>query len=786
MNPNEKRVEMAEEIKPSEEKPVPSMESEEKVAEETGKSRSTRSVSLEQVLDLYTGVSEKTFNDSPYWPESQKKPYNPDDLVQKSRDYRIYEEMMNDDQVSVCLQIKRDLVIGAGWDIVPEVEDPAAQMQCKDLQARLSEDPEVSFDDMIEEMLSSYGYGFSIGEKIFKYREDDSLTLSNIKFRHPSTWELPTDAHGNIEEYIQHGPQGDISVKPKSLIHYVTNRRFGNPYGRSDLRSAYNAYFIKRQVVKWYAIFLEKAASPTPIARYAAGTTQGAINDIHQALKSLQTKTSMTIPKGLEVEFLESKTHGEAYEKAINIFNMFIGRSMMIPDLLGFQGSETGGGSLALGKEQLKSLFMHIMRRRTGVERIVNKHIIQPLVVTNFGFVENHPKFKLRPIDEEKLLEFAKLWVEAIKGKFYKPSDEEINVFRSIVKFPQGEVEREKPAVMFDPQGNAIQPDGSPVPPPEGGKPGMNKPVEEDSEELDEEVEDGEDMPTPAQKEKSKEEKGGKQFKALLYSALDGQYDHKVDYSSVLRSMEDSASVTRSEVMPVVKRLFDDVYEQIRSKKILESQDPEKLASFKLKSPKELNLIIKRNLREGFKTGMLSGQRELLRGVFKIAPLPADKFLDLIDAETYAYIGDWVYKVEQSARVRILEAIRDGKPLSAVIDMMDEDDMQSALASIERYSRTKFTEVMNKGRLESFKDSGVVAAYQYSAILDDRVSEICAGLHGKIFKDGDEPVPPMHFNCRSLLVPITKYESFEADDEVGGQDIEDFISENKGDGFARS
>ncbi len=84
-----------------------------------------------------------------------------------------------------------------------------------------------------------------------------------------------------------------------------------------------------------------------------------------------------------------------------------------------------------------------------------------------------------------------------------------------------------------------------------------------------------------------------------------------------------------------------------------------------------------------------------------------------------------------------------------------------------------------------FEDSGVVAAYQYSAILDDVTSDICAGLDGKIFEAGSEPIPPLHFNCRSLLIPITKYEDYKASEKAGGQPIDQFIEENKGSGFAK-
>jgi hypothetical protein len=79
----------------------------------------------------------------------------------------------------------------------------------------------------------------------------------------------------------------------------------------------------------------------------------------------------------------------------------------------------------------------------------------------------------------------------------------------------------------------------------------------------------------------------------------------------------------------------------------------------------------------------------------------------------------------------------------------------------------------------------MVSAYQYSAILDSVTTDLCAGLHGKIFDAGDQPVPPLHFNCRSLLVPITKYESYEPDTKVGSIPIDKFIDDRIGDGFSR-
>jgi uncharacterized protein with gpF-like domain len=53
-----------------------------------------------------------------------------------------------------------------------------------------------------------------------------------------------------------------------------------------------------------------------------------------------------------------------------------------------------------------------------------------------------------------------------------------------------------------------------------------------------------------------------------------------------------------------------------------------------------------------------------------------------------------------------------------------------------------------------------VVALRYSAILDDRTTEICQELDDCVWHtdsdNWDKLRPPNHYNCRSLLVPITE------------------------------
>jgi SPP1 gp7 family putative phage head morphogenesis protein len=707
------------------------------------------------MADVYTGSAEETFFKSPMVADSYLMPYNSDEIWQKTGDYRIYEDMVQDDQVSICLQLKKDLILGSGYELMSEEDDQEDMI--KELRVAL-DDSDSPFLESIEEILTAYDFGFSLTEKIFKTGEDGKLQLGCLKTRHPNSWLIFQDDKGNVSKYEQNTVKGKIDINPKALIHFVNNKRFQNPYGTSDLRSAYNAWFAKRQVIRYFAIFLEKAASPIPVGRYEKNAPPGTAASLLDILKKFQTKTAIAIPKEVEVEFLEAKSNGEAYSKAINIFNMFIGRSLFIPDLLGMSGSETSGGSYSMGKEQIGLFFMHINRRRSAIEQLINNHLIKPLVLFNYGFVENFPKFKFKPLDDGQATELAKTWLEAVKGKVFTPNEEEINYFRRMVKFPEGEVEIPEPA-----------------PSPFGGaNPGTN----------------GKDMPMPGKEMPNKMDDGDseketskKQTFAKVYDFPSGDYHKKVNFKAIETKLNDYDQSVLSEAQPLLKKVFADLYDQLQRKKIVSDMKVERIDSIKLKHMAELKKILKSSFMGIYKDAQNQASQEIFKSNFR-APTTSEEFLRILEEESFQFIGDWSYVILKRARLELIAAIKDGRPLSSVLDILDEDGKKLAQESLERYARTKHTEVMNRGRHEFFESSGVVSGYQYSAIMDDRTSEICRGLHGKKFKAGDEPIPPMHFNCRSLLIPITKFEEFEPSETVGKVPINDFIDENVGTGFS--
>jgi SPP1 gp7 family putative phage head morphogenesis protein len=100
---------------------------------------------------------------------------------------------------------------------------------------------------------------------------------------------------------------------------------------------------------------------------------------------------------------------------------------------------------------------------------------------------------------------------------------------------------------------------------------------------------------------------------------------------------------------------------------------------------------------------------------------------------------------------------------------------------IDTLIRTNVFDAMNQGRLESFRDPDIgdfVQALEYASVLDDHTTEICTELNGATWSTDnplwDTYMPPNHYNCRSVVIPITQVDGWDGQEspvpEVQPQD----------------
>jgi SPP1 gp7 family putative phage head morphogenesis protein len=85
------------------------------------------------------------------------------------------------------------------------------------------------------------------------------------------------------------------------------------------------------------------------------------------------------------------------------------------------------------------------------------------------------------------------------------------------------------------------------------------------------------------------------------------------------------------------------------------------------------------------------------------------------------------------------------------VDGVTELTRQNASA----LARTAVNHVSNAARRELYKANDDIFSHElYVATLDSRTTAVCRANDGKKFKVGEGPIPPLHWQCRSLRVAV--------------------------------
>jgi SPP1 gp7 family putative phage head morphogenesis protein len=109
--------------------------------------------------------------------------------------------------------------------------------------------------------------------------------------------------------------------------------------------------------------------------------------------------------------------------------------------------------------------------------------------------------------------------------------------------------------------------------------------------------------------------------------------------------------------------------------------------------------------------------------------------------------------------------------IEALNDALGGDYPGDQASYVDTLVRTNVFEAFNESRYDAFTDpalDGFVEALEYSAILDDRTTEICRELEGATWSVDsdmwDTYRPPNHYNCRSVLIPVTAIDGWDGEE----------------------
>ena len=717
------------------------------------------------------------------WWSANARIYNPqDDLIgRKSMD--LYDQMRRDAQVKAAMALKKGAALSTGWEVVPATDKKKDKVPAEFVEWTLKHlDPLYgSFDDCLREILTALDYGFSVTEIVLKYLEEGPYKgkygLRTLKTRRPHDFSFDVDAFDNLKaDGLKQNWMGEPLPLDKFLL-YVYQREFGNWKGLSDLRSAYAPWWMKDNVWRWVGIYAERFAIPIPVGKFPPGHPfPQEIADFRQMLSNIQANTSFTFPNSFELLLQEASGRGiDIFKWLIEESNMEITRSILVPNRLGVS-SEPTTGSYSQARKHF-DVFMLVVDdlRRDLAEDVIQVQLVNRLVDWNYT-VEDPPKFKWLPFTSEEEAALFTLWLQAVTGKVVKPTFEDESHIRSVTGFPEREeTEADKAqaeAAAKAPDPATLGPDGQPLPPqptdPFGGGTGggdtggggggwsdWSAPAAGDTE-----YGSGAEYTKVPRAEIAK------------YVRAPTEFEKKIDFAHVERSLDDLQEMGTKRMQAILRRSTDAYLKTVAQKFEDGEMDTNVIPDLKLKFMGELLETARAIVSEAYQIGEAAGTSTLPKdyasvlGTDGVKPEKALAFFKAKADFTVKGLNNTLITASQNV---LYNAIKTGQPLATTIGQLRamyepylgdpnaikpkqrEQAMPYRLATIVRTNTTEAMAEGLKDAVEPAIKSGYVIGFQSSAILDDRVTEICQYLHGRFFRaEGEETAlltPPRHWNA---------------------------------------
>lgn len=327
-----------------------------------------------------------------------KRLENPDPVLRTEaygKGIKLYDEVARDAHAAAVLQQRIGAVVGKEWEIVP-AESPAriGRTPTKSQEQKVAEFvssvlENCNFDAARAELLKGILYGYYAAEVMWK-KDGNNITVDTIIGKHPRRFIFTRERELRLLT-LENMIEGE-ELPPRKFIVF----RYGetdNPYGSGLGQSLWWPVWFKKNVVKFWLIFLEKFGMPTVKASYEGGLSDQQMDALQTAIDAIQTETGILVPSTTNVEFLEATRAGAvSYQDCCDYMDRQVSKRV-IGQTLTTEIGKTGGAKAAAQTHD--SIRQDILEGDADLfDSCLNETLIKWIVDYNFPGVTEYPKIK--------------------------------------------------------------------------------------------------------------------------------------------------------------------------------------------------------------------------------------------------------------------------------------------------------------------------------------------------------------------------------------------------------
>jgi hypothetical protein len=358
--------------------------------------------------------------------------------------------MLLDSSVNSAVTAIEDLISQAEWEVQAPNDFPTRQQKERTEHIRqCMHDMTHTWEDFINEAISFLYYGFSLHEKVFKVRRgnkgkhkskyDDGLVgWAKLPIRSQDTitkwlWDDEGRELVGAEQqvsniYTEYGTANFTQAKKlpsNKLLHFIHNKKRGNPTGKSALNSCLISWTYKYSIEEFEAIAVSRDMNGIPVfylppeylSPDAPADKKAARDGYQNILRNFQAneEAGLLLPRlidettkqdifGFELIGVQG---GKAHDTD-KIIKRKSNEIMMtfLADVLRL--GQDGTGSFALASSKTNLLAVKVSKLLRQIEDVINNDLIPQTFKLNGWDDVDLPKVVAGDIEEESLDELSK------------------------------------------------------------------------------------------------------------------------------------------------------------------------------------------------------------------------------------------------------------------------------------------------------------------------------------------------------------------------------------------
>lgn len=369
-----------------------------------------------------------------------------DDTVRR-RGLSVISEMLLDAQVAASSDLLKYAILGLDITVSPPdgMEDDKEAREAADLVRKHLDLYPGGIKQLGLDLLSAADYGYAIVEPLWDTEsKDGEWRISGHNSLPPALYGFKLDDAGQIEKVTQFGALGTGSTNNQdypleSFMIMRWNPRFGAPYGRSQLRRAFEPWWMKQLIRRMRNTTLDRFGAPLVFFRVPKNTGPADRKKLKSILENLWAESGAVIDEDYQIDLVSGQGGAatQGFEQALLYEDAQISKAITGVSL---NASESmGAGTYAQSKVHQDNFLYYVEYGAQLLANTYTSQLVPRICRYNLGTpADKLPVIKFEPVRTDDVMEKLQAIQAASQLNIVAP-DLEYNWMREAIGLPAAE-----------------------------------------------------------------------------------------------------------------------------------------------------------------------------------------------------------------------------------------------------------------------------------------------------------------------------------------------------------